>query len=119
MQSKGLVPTAGADSLGDIGIAPETEDADGSITQAGHHPGSRANTHLGTVFVVSDVSYVVNPILDMPMITGEAEQTFRVSLLRCKTGDAVMNMFLAVLSLEIGCDAGDPKDLADMGQEWF
>jgi hypothetical protein len=52
--------------LGDVGPAAKYQDADGEVSQGGHDGGAGAGAHLGGVFAVGDVAYVVEGF-DLPV----------------------------------------------------
>ena len=80
------VGSVAAQGSGNIGVASPAHQGAGQVAKSCHHLGGVAGPYLGAVFVKGDVPYPMHPVLDVPMLPENPQQSPCPSHSRCHTG---------------------------------
>jgi hypothetical protein len=98
-------------------VAGEAEGADGEVAAGGEGAGAVAGEGLGSVFVVGDVSDVVDPVLDAPVAAGEVVELWGAGLVRWDAGEVERGLGGDGDVVEGAAFPVDPDDLGGVGEQ--
>lgn len=106
-----------AEGSGDVGVACEAECADGEVAAGGEGAWSIAGPGLGSVFVVGDVTDVVDAVLDAPVAADEPVEFRGAGLVGREAGEVVGGLGGDELVVERAALAVHAHDLLGVGEQ--
>jgi hypothetical protein len=98
-------------------VACEAECADGEVAAGGEGAGSVAGPGLGSVFVVGDVSDIVDPVFDAPVAAGEVVEVGGACVVGGDAGEVVGGFGGDGDVVEGAAFSVDPDDLSGVGEQ--
>jgi hypothetical protein len=78
-----------SDGGGNIGIICQPKEADGEVSERGHHSGAGLGSYLRAILIKGDVPDIMAFVFDAPMSTVKVEELLGRSLLGRETGDEI------------------------------
>ena len=94
----------------------KVEEANNQISKRRHDAGSISGPDSRSVLLKGDVSDIVQPVLNAPVIAIQSKNSCRVGLSGVKGSDAVGDFFGGLVLFEMGNLAADSEDLLDVGE---
>lgn len=105
-----------AKGLGNRVNPGKMKEADNKISKRSHHSGSVSCSDARGVLLEGEVSDVVQPVLNAPVIAVQGEYPGRVGLAGIQGGQAVGDFFGSLVVFEMANFAADRKNLLDVGK---
>jgi hypothetical protein len=103
-------------SLGNVAMLLKPQDSDREIAQCRHDPGAGLCSDATMIFVVCNISDIMQLVFNSPVFSTDFKESFRTSFLRSEAGNAADNFVAQEFSGKIGRQALDPHDLLVMGK---